>query len=132
MNQQGHRKLKDAENFIVDLLRKVPRLNSVDAKIFLQDMYETFYGIYNHLDRNNKNPLATVMLHPSEDISAGSYLEDSIRLYISRGIKDLYGLNFIEFLNLPRDIIRLLLDISSEEASRKSAAISQIESQMGK
>ena len=95
-------------------------------------MYETFYGIYNHLDQNNKNPLASVMLHSSEDISAGSYLEDSIRLYISRGIKDLYGLNFVEFMNLPRDIIRLLLDISSEEASRKSVAISQIESQMGK
>lgn len=124
--------MRDAENFIVDLLRKVPRLNSVDAKIFMQDMYETFYGIYNHLDQNNKNPLASVMLHPSEDISAGSYLEDSIRLYISRGIKDLYGLNFVEFMNLPRDIIRLLLDISSEEASRKSAAISQIESQMGR
>ena len=132
MNQQGFRKLRDAENFIVDILKKVRRLNSVDSKIFLQDMYETFYGIYNHLDQNNKNPLASVMLHSSEDISAGSYLEDSIRLYISRGIKDLYGLNFVEFMNLPRDIIRLLLDISSEEASRKSVAISQIESQMGK
>lgn len=131
MNQQGLRRLKDAENFIVDLLKKVPRLNNVDAKIFLQDMYETFYGICNHLDPN-KNALASVMLHPAEDINAGSFLEDSMRLYISRGIKDIYGLNFIEFMELPRDIIRMMLDISSEENSRKAAAISQIEANLNK
>lgn len=134
MNQQGLRRLKDAENFIVDLLKKVPRLNqlnNVDAKIFLQDMYETFYGICNHLDPN-KNALVSVMLHPAEDINAGSFLEDSMRLYISRGIKDIYGLNFIEFMELPRDIIRMMLDISSEENSRKAAAISQIEANLNK
>ncbi len=131
MNQQGLRKLKDAESFIVDLLKKVPRFNNVDAKIFLQDMYETFYGICNHLDPH-KNALVSVMLHPAEDINAGSFLEDSMRLYISRGIKDIYGLNFIEFMELPRDIIRMMLDIASEESSRKAAAISQIEANLNK
>lgn len=131
MNQQGLRRLKDAETFIIDLLKKVPRLNNVDAKIFLQDMYETFYGVCNHLDPH-KNPLASVMLHPAEDINTGSYLEDSMRLYISRGIKDTYGLNFIEFMSLPRDIIRMMMEIASEENSRKATVISQIEQEIDK
>lgn len=92
-------------------------------------MYEVHYGICNHLDRNNARPLASVALHPAEDINTGSFLEESIRLYISRNIKELYHLSLIEFMELPRDIVRMLCDIAGEENSRKATMMSQIEDQ---
>jgi len=95
----------------------------------MQDLYETEYGIYNHLSNANKKPLASVSMHSSEDINTGSLLEEAIRTYTVRGIKDLYGLNVLEFLELPIDVIEMMFEISEEEQARKAKGLANVEAE---
>lgn len=118
------------EEFLIQALQKLPKLNSVDGRIVLQDLYEKQYGIYNHLDPSNKSrPLSSVAMHACEDVNNGSLLEEAVKTYVVRGIKDLYGLNLIEFLELPLDIVELLFEISGQELAKKSATLSDVEKQ---
>lgn len=119
----------DPEIFLFENLEKLPKLNSIDGRIVLQDLYETQYGIYNHLHQNVVRPLASVAMHSGEDFNDGSLLEEAIRTYATRSVKDLYGLNLLEFLDLPRDIIEMLLLVANEENSRKAATVANIEQQ---
>ena len=71
-------------------------------------------------------------MHPSEDIIEGSLLEQSCHSYIAKGIKDLFGLSLIEFLELPIDVVDLLYSISSEQQSEKAKTLAEVERQFGK
>ena len=95
----------------------------------MYDLYETKYGIFNHLDENlNKlRPLASVAMHDSEDINLDCLLEQTIKTYVKRGIKDIFGLNINEFLNLPMDIAEMLIIISNEEKKNKADILSKVE-----
>jgi hypothetical protein len=95
----------------------------------LQDLYETEYGIYDHLTPYNNRPLASVALHPAEDINDGSLLEEAIRSYLNKNIKDLYGLSMTEFFDLPVDVISLMISIGDEIMSKKSSTLDSIEKQ---
>jgi len=97
----------------------------------LYDLYETEFGICNHINGSTKSrPLASVALHPSENINDGGLLEEAVRTYTSRGIKDIYGLTLIDFLELPRDIIEMLVTIADEIQTKKSSIISNIEKEL--
>jgi hypothetical protein len=105
----------DAEAFIINAVKSMPKLSSVDCRMVLQDLYETEYGIYNHLSPINNRPLTSVAMFPSEDINDGSLLEEAIRTYVGRNIKETYGLNVIEFLDLPVDIMEMMIQIADEQ-----------------
>jgi hypothetical protein len=97
----------------------------------MQDMYDVEYGIYNHLN-NNHRPLSSVGMHPAEEVNEGSLLEEVIRTYISRDIGETYKLNLLEFLELPIDIIDMLLRINDEEKSKKSSIMDEVEKKIKK
>jgi len=95
----------------------------------MQDLYETEYGIYNHLQKNKNRPIASVAFHQSEDINDGSLLEEIIRTYTVKNIKNLYGINLIDFLELPQDIVEMLFSIADEENNKKLNTLSEAEKQ---
>lgn len=107
----------------------LPKLGSVDGQMVLNDLYETEYGIYDHLSKRKKRPLASVAMHPSEDINEGSILEETLRMYVLKGIKEVFHLNVLEFLELPADIVQMMFTIADEEQTKKSTTLSQIEQQ---
>lgn len=100
----------------------------------MYDLYETNYGIFNHLNSTlNKNrPLASVAMFECEDINNNSLLEQVTRTYVKKGIKDVFGLNLNEFLNLPKDIIEILISISDEERRNKENIMSSVEKEIGR
>lgn len=93
----------------------------------MYDLYESRYGIFNHLSGNKKRPLASVAMHSSEDINLDSLLEEAIRTYVKRDIKEIYHLSLVEFLDLPIDVIQVMLDIATEHTREKTNAISDVE-----
>lgn len=95
----------------------------------MQDLYETEYGIYNHLSGSKNKPLASVAMHSCEDINGGSLLEEAIQTYVSRHIKDIYGLSLVEFLELPIDVMELMFGIADKESAKKSNTLSDVEKQ---
>lgn len=94
----------------------------------MQDVYETHYGIYNHLVANTR-PLASVAMHACEDVNEQSQFQSIVHSYHIRGIKDLFGLNLIEFLELPMDIVDMLFTLASEINAKKAATLNDVENQ---
>lgn len=85
----------------------------------MQDLYETEYGIYNHLGSSGMRPLSSVAMFPSEDVNTNSRLEEMMRTYLKKGIYESYGLSFIEFMDLPIDIVEMLINVSDEHRSKQ-------------
>lgn len=122
-------------------MKFLPKLSSVDSQIVLSDLYETKFNIFDHAAQSRlpstplgpdyrARPLSSVAFHPAEDINTGSLLEEMMRLYIMRSIHGLFGLNFLEFMSLPKDVIDLMLVVSDEEGVRKQTALNAIENEL--
>lgn len=84
-------------------------------------MYETEYGIYNHItESSGRRPLASVALHPKEDVNTHSLLEEVMKIYLEQNIGETFKLSLIEFMDLPRDIIDMMLGVSDRHHSKQT------------
>lgn len=93
----------------------------------MQDLYETTYKIWDHLDpRNKRRPMASVAFHDSEDYNRGSLLEQAIRNYTSKNIGDLTKLNLLQFLDLPMDIVAMIVEICDEQGNKKTKDVKDL------
>ena len=107
-------------------------MSSVDAKMAMFDLYETEYGIYNHLDGSTRRPLATVAFHEAESLQASDLLSVSAKIYVSKNIHSLFGLSLFEFLSLTKSDIEILVEISDSELGRKTALMDEMEANFKK
>ena len=110
-------KVNTFDSFITFVTGLKGHYNSIDAKVLLTAYYEQTFGVFNHFnpELNRTRPLASVALFEEEDINSGSYLEDVIEIYITSKIKEYFGLTLIEYLELPRDQITILIEISGKK-----------------
>lgn len=57
-------------------------------------------------------------MHPGEEINRGSRLEELINIYARKNIGGIFRLSVLEFMDLPRDVIDMLIntaDIKTKE-----------------
>lgn len=117
----------DAEDYLMEYLSKLPKLNRVDAKIVLNDLYDKHYGICNHTTVSNQRPLSSVGFHPAEVLNEDSLLEEGMRLYISRNIHEHFKMSWTEFMDLPRDVAQSMIRIAGEYNELKRNSMGQLE-----
>lgn len=98
----------------------------------MQDLYETEYGIYDHLNNTIPRPLSSVALHPSEDFNNYSLLKTAIESFVDRNILDATGLNLVEFLELPMDVVAMISEACDGKARRSSQALDMAKAASGK
>lgn len=111
-------------------MNTMPKLNATDADVVLYDMYEVTYGIFNHIGMSKSKPLSSIALHESEDNTLSSHLYEAIDTYQKNGIKEIFGISLIEYLDLPTEICIKLLESASAEYSKKSAVINNLEADL--
>lgn len=103
-------------------MAKIPKgsLDSMEVQLVMREEYETAFGIFNHDDPNKDKtrPLALVAMHQKEQYGPYSRLHQTIRRYRHHDIGEKFKLSLNDFLELPRDMIELLFEISVEEAQR--------------
>jgi hypothetical protein len=87
-------------------------LNSSDLQLALRDCYETTYRIYDHSRSGPNDALSLVAMREAEDSSSGGLLYEQIRRFEERQVYKHFGLNLVEFLELPSDIVRFVLEMS--------------------
>jgi hypothetical protein len=92
--------------------RAPPVLNSSDVQLALRDCYETTYGIHNHASDSPDQALALVALREVEDSASGGLLYERIRQFEERQVFKHFGLNLVQFLELPTDLVTYVLDLS--------------------
>lgn len=97
------------------------------AQVMLGMAYETTYGIYDHYSSADNNPLSTVAMHPAEEYKELSGLYRAIERYERQGINNRFGLSLTEYLELPRDAIAMLTDITIAIEKELSALENQAE-----
>jgi hypothetical protein len=108
----------------------MPRYSSIDAQIVLNEFYETLFKIYNHYSGDNRRPLASVALHPEEDIIKNSLLEESIKTFYLRNIKETFGISYLEYIELPRYIGEIMSDVGKELLKKKSNIADDVQKEL--
>lgn len=121
-----------AKQFILEVIPKLNKLNAVDSSIVLNELYESRYGIYPHNSPSDHRLIPGVAMNLSEDINKGSLLEDAIKSFVFRNIKDTYGLDILDYLNLPMDVCELLTEASIEHLKSKNNQLENIEDEFKK
>jgi len=96
----------------------------------LNEFYETLVHIYNHYSGDNSRPLASVALHPSEDVIKGGLLEHSMKTFVLRNIKDTFGINYLEYINLPVYFCDLLTEIGKTELAKKANIANDVQREL--
>lgn len=120
---------KDAFKFVNRLISTLPKLgNRIDIRQVMQDQYETYFGICNHLDPETriKNPLASVEMHPCENFTEASPLYDSLEEYANSMYRDIWGLSVTEFLNLPRYMTKMMREITQKVAKDRTKSANSV------
>lgn len=95
-------------------------------------MYEHTAGIYDHSQREVVRPLSSVALHETEENTTTSRLYSTIEAFKNKGIKDLFGLNLVEFLNLPSEYCTLLLEIANKEGNKNQSILDNLNNTINK
>lgn len=102
-----------------------PVMTREDAIIVLADLYETRFGIFDHKARD-KNPLASVLMHESEDVMFDSALADLLIEFAVDEIGDLWKISLTEYLNLPKPVADLLRRLKPIAAKKKAELLGRM------
>lgn len=109
-----------------------PIINSSDLQIALRDVYETTFGIHDHTHETEADALSLVAMREAEDIGSGGLQYERIRQYHEREVKKYWGLNLVEFLELPTDILTFLLEYSAKEQARGRQVAADVEAEVAR
>lgn len=113
------------------MLSRVDKLSAPDAKQFMRDIYETNFGIFNHISGPEKEsrPLASIALHYPESNSGVRNVGELIEYYINMDVHKHVGVSLTEFLALPRHLVRRIMQAvdkkSSDQFKAAAAALSE-------
>lgn len=120
----------DPDSYIIPLIHTLPKLESVDAHMVLADVYETNFGIYNHLDVGSKRPMSSVALHGAEDNYKTSRLYETIENFVTKDIYKSTGLSLTEFLNLPTEACLMILEAVEKKSVKETVGLNQLQNEI--
>jgi len=121
----------DIDDFISRTVNALPKIDGIQRKVVLQDLYETEFNIYNHL-RSGNRPLASVAYFECEDFTDNCQLPDMTTIYIDKDIGKLFNLSLLEFLELPSSVCDTLIKTSDDHRATKKHLMDDIESEFEK
>lgn len=111
------------------LLETAPALSSHDAEIVLRSQYYSIFGL--NTPEMEMEPIGLVMMRDGEDVTGRSLLQERIRMFMREKVKDHSGLNLLEFLSLPRDVLLMVLeeasDINQKDHQATQAALAPLQ-----
>lgn len=91
------------------VFESVKAADSIAASIYLQQAYETDYGIEDH-ERHNASPLSTVLYRDTEHYLSAIQHGSLMREYRKNKIKDYFGISFNEYITEPPYICELMIN----------------------
>lgn len=98
----------------------------------MYDLYETNFNIFNHLDKRNtaRRPLAAVAMHPGEDFTDESRLKVCLRDFIRLQVGKHMNMSFTDFVELPSDVVYLILEECKSVQAKENAIASDVEAKL--
>lgn len=74
--------------------------------------------------------MSEIKFRPIEDTSDGNLLDSIARTYVAKNIGELFRISLLEFLDLPRDIVELLINIADDEMKSKKIITDKLQSDL--
>ena len=117
------------------VLRHAPKADYLTSRLLLIQAYQTTFNIFDHLSNaqrvvgenpDDHHPLASIELHPAEDLIHTFRTPELLDLYIKLKIKDYTGLSWVEFMDLPREYSQMIMDRCAKELSEENKKTNQI------
>ncbi len=68
--------------------------------------------------------------HPKYDTIENSELEIFMKLFLVKNVYSRTGLNFNEFMHLPRHVMRTMIDVINFHDSKKSVGVEGLEKEL--
>jgi hypothetical protein len=96
----------------------------------LYDLFETHFGIHDHSKSSKTKPLSSVALHECEDNTETSLIYKAVERYTKLKINQLFGLNLIEFLSLPKEYCEKLMLLAIEHAKQNTNTLNEIQNSL--
>lgn len=98
----------------------------------MTDVYETIYRIFNHISNfkqppGGRRPLASVAFHRSEDFTTGSLREETMRIWRDLPIGKVFGINYLDWMGLPPDVVEDMVMITKEGQEKEARAAKEAE-----
>ncbi len=102
--------------------------------MLLRDVYETKFGIYNHLEptASKRRPLGSVAFHEPEEINDNSLLKAVIKRYMDNSVGEYTKLSLLEFMELPSDIVDIVIELCQAKSKAVGALVSGVENDLNK
>lgn len=98
--------------------------DGIATQVLLREKYDTLYGIFNFDEPPTAmgqppRPLALVALHEKERYMVHTSLYAMMERFVRYKVKERSGLNWLEFINQPRDMVERWFDICRAEQERE-------------
>ena len=94
----------------------------VAAEVILRSVYETTHGVRNHFrasaDAPAIHPFSLISFNECEENLYGTRLAELVRRYKSSGVKEVWGIDLMTFLELPEYMCELLVAIGNEKEKK--------------
>lgn len=119
------------------MMENMPALKSESIYGFKTMIYDSATGLYNHLAGSGMavDPLTMVELHNDETYLGTSGLVRAIKRHEDQAIFDRFGIDLIDYLSLPREIISMITEVTvlkrEMEARAKQNAQFEVEQTSG-
>lgn len=118
-------KPSEVNDYIYDLFDTAPKLTMHQAQQLLTDVYETKFGIYDHIHTKNKHPFASILVKPSTDITQLDNVGGLIQYYFAKEVSKHIKLD--EFLSLPHEYLQLVVAQIDKRVAKDNKAASDLD-----
>ena len=120
----GSKELRDIDSYIRYLLDNAPKgIHGTQRAEVLRELFQTYFGIYNHINPAVKNALAPLLLHETITPEYEYSVKKTAIMYAQKSIKECFDISLIEFLNLPITVTEELLEAADVVREDKLKAL---------
>lgn len=118
----------DRDKFLLELFEILGKSSDfIASKQLAIEYYETVYGVFDFT--RTGTGLQSVAVHPSEEYYRNNILENRLRDFKALEINKHYGINFNEYMQLPRHRIETINRIIKESIKIENDIRNRIESE---
>lgn len=105
---------------IDELFKSAPAMRPVMADMITQQAYQQEFGIFDHEQYGEQRPLALIAQHPKEDTYQGGPMFRFIRRYVQFDMRNILGITFNEWSDMPCYLAEQMLKIAEEKIEMKA------------
>ena len=129
----------------VKVLKSVVEADPMRAKDILNEAYRTSTGIYDYAAHTEKDkrlpleqrrPMIADELHPSENLALVSPYQSLMHRYVDARVKEYFGLDFLQFIDLTHaqieDMLAVCLERLAADQKRQTGALDSLKKDLGR